>query len=165
MVLIYGCSIAIVDNKKDAGVQLIYKKLAAKQFIKENEGWLGKAKHDGVDKKGQAIYTIGFGTRAKAGQTIDVNKADAKFNKYLNDNVWPELDPSLPINKYVAYASFIFSTSFGHQPKSCDDIMIREYQMPGTKYERGLVKRRTTEYNLCKGEINATDTNQTIQRK
>lgn len=128
---------------------MLYKQLAAKQFIKENEGWLGKAKHDGFDKKGQAIYTIGFGTRAKAGQTIDVGVAEVKFNKYLNANVWPELDPSLPINKYVAYASFIYSTSFVHQPKSCDDILIRKYQMPGTKDEKGLIKRRNLEYKLC----------------
>lgn len=152
-VLICGFCIGAV-NYKDSGTELFYKQLATKQFIQDKESFLAKAKHDGVDEKtGKDIYTIGFGTRAKQGQTIDYNKASIDFNNYLNAHVWPELDPNLPINKYVAYGSFIYSTSFGHQPTSCEDILIRKYQMPGTKYKKGLIKRRNLEYKLCKEVI------------
>ena len=156
------CKTQILNND----VPLLYKQLAAQQFIIEHEGFLTKAKHDGVDKKtGKDIYTIGFGTRAKKGDIINYEKAAHDANRYLIRVVYPRLDPSLPINEYVAYASFIYSTSFSHQPSSCEDIMIRRYQEPGTKYENGLITRRTEEYNLCKGVKNEVHTDKTIQRK
>ena len=144
--LLGACSITNHDNNDN----LLEKQLLSQQVIVGYEGFLPVAKHDGFDKKGNPIYTNGFGTRAKPGQKTNINKASRDMGRHLIDKTFPMLDPGLPINKYVAYASFLYSTSFGKQPKSCEDILIRKYQNPGTKYEKGLVRRRREEYNLCK---------------
>lgn len=150
-ILLCGCSKAESKNP------LLEKQLAAQQFILSFEGFIPVAQSDGKGKR----HSLGYGTIGKKGETITEHEAARRMNVYLIDHVFSKLDDNLSRGKYIAFASFAYNT--GVTPKTCDKLLQKKYQLPGTKWEKGLKRRRNSEYKLCMEENNVRKETRTVR--
>ena len=118
------------------------------EFIKENEGFIVKAR---VDSDG--VYRVGYSTPSKKGVRITKVEAEKELIKYTSKEVFPNIPNNLSKNHYILYADLIFNfgkagaKQFLQNDKiNCEKLLVNFSSKCG-KYN--LSNRRIKEYKLC----------------